>query len=224
MKQELDRLKQDIETLRQAAGLAPSFSRAWIQWMHRDKWFNLWWCVPGVIVIAATLLPLGSQPHLGLVPQQWAGLLVAAVLLGIAIRQSRRASGGDGRPNDMVRESRRNLGLTRQGAWFGIALFVQMAAYTVWAMQHQLAFEPFWAGLFLMLGSTCLVAALCARAWFLLGYAIPFMLYGLCLPLARRHPTADGILLGMMFICVALCFSAIQVWEIRKVERQNESH
>ena len=68
------------------------------------------------------------------------------------------------------------------------------------------------------------MVAVSARAWVLLGYAIPFMSYGLCLPLAKEHQGVNGILLGMMFMAVALSFSVIQVWEIRKIEQQHESH
>ena len=78
------------------------------------------------------------------------------------------------------------------------------------------------------MGSTCLVVALSARAWILLGYAIPFLVYGLCLPLAGDHAAAKGSMLGMMFIGIAILFSAIQFWEIRKVasraRRQHESN
>jgi hypothetical protein len=74
------------------------------------------------------------------------------------------------------------------------------------------------------LGSTYLVAALTAKAWILLGYAIPFMAYGLCLPLAEGHHKVNGALFGMMFIAVALSFSVIQVWQIRQIQSAHESH
>jgi len=225
MKQELDRVKSDVETIQKAMGLAPSFRREWIEWMKRDRWFSLWWCLPGFILIASALLPFDhAKRYLGLVPEQWAGILVAAALLGIAIGHTRQVTGKDGRPEGMIRESRRIYGLTSQGLWFGLGCAVQLVLYFVWGRHYQIAFEPFWAGLFLLLGSTCLVAAVSARAWVLLGYAIPFMSYGLCLPLAKEHQGVNGILLGMMFMAVALSFSVIQVWEIRKIEQQHESH
>jgi hypothetical protein len=225
MKQELDRVKNDVETIQKAMGLAPSFNREWIQWMKRDKWFNLWWCLPGFIILASALLPFDrARRYLGLVPDQWAGILVAAALLGIAIGHTRQVTGKDGRPEGLIRESKRIYGLTSQGLWFGLACAVQLLLYFVWGRQHHIAPEPFWTGLFILMGSSCLVAALSARAWVLLGYAIPFMGYGLCLPLAGDHHTVKGILFGMMFIAVALSFSVIQVWEIRKVEHPHEPH
>jgi hypothetical protein len=220
MKQDLERVKTDVETIQNAMQLAPSFRREWIQWMKRDQWFNLWWCVPGLILIASALLPLDpAVTYLGLAPRQWAGILVAATLLGIAIGHSRHVSGKDGRPEQMVRQSSRIHGLTTAGLTFGLAVAVQMLLYFAWARQYHISGEPFWAGLFILLGSTCLAAALAARAWVLLGYAIPFIGYGLCLPLAAEQPNVKGLLFGLMFVGIALSFSLIQVWEIRKVER-----
>jgi hypothetical protein len=225
MKPELDRVKNDLETMQKAMGLAPSMGRKWIQWMKRDRWFSLWWCVPGFILIVAALLPLDhARRYLGLVPDQWAGILVATILLGVAIGYTRQVMGKDGRPESMVRESKRIHGTTVQALWFGLALAVQLFLYFVWGRHYHIAFEPFWAGLFILMGSTCLVAALTAKAWILLGYAIPFLTYGLCLPLAEGHHKVNGVLFGMMFIAVALSFSVIQVCHIWIIERQNESH
>ncbi len=225
MKQEFDRVKNDVETIQKAMGLAPSIGLEWIQWMKRDSWFSLWWCVPGLILIATALLSFDhAKRYGGLVADQWAGLLVAGTLLGLAIGHTRQVTGKDGRPEGMVRESKRTHGVTAQGFWFGAALMLQLLLYFVWGRIYHVAFEPFWAGLFILLGSSCLVAALAGKAWILLGYALPFLAYGLCLPLANGNHTAKGVLLGVMFIVVALSFSIIQVWQIRNIERQNESH
>lgn len=225
MKQELDRIKGDVETMQRAMGLFPSMAQDWIQWMKRDRWFSLWWCVPGLICIAGALLPFDhAQRYLGLVPDQWVGILVAATLLGIAAGHSRQVTGKDGRPEAMVREARRINGLTVQGAWFGVATLAQLVLYFFWGKHYHIGFEPFWAGLFLLLGSTYLVAAVCARIWILLGWAIPFLAYVLCLPLAEGHHKVNGVLFGMMFIAVAFSFSIIQVLQIRQIERQHESH
>ena len=86
MKQELARVKHDLETIQKAMGLAPSMGRDWIQWMKRDNWLNLWWCLPGVILIVSALLSIGNnERYLGLAWGQWTGLLVAAVMLGITV-------------------------------------------------------------------------------------------------------------------------------------------
>ena len=123
MKQEFDRVKNDVETIQKAMGLTPSIGLEWIQWMKRDRWFSLWWCVPGVIVIATALLSFDhAKRYFGLVADQWAGLLVAGTLLGLAIGHTRLVTGKDGRPEAMIRESKRVNGVSAQGFWFGLAL------------------------------------------------------------------------------------------------------
>jgi len=73
--------------------------------------------------------------------------------------------------------------------------------------------------MFIVMGSTYLIVALAARAWTLLGWALPFLVYGLCLPLTVG--AGKVILFGVMFIAVALSFSLIQVWQIRKFESEH---
>ncbi|EEF61770.1 hypothetical protein [Pedosphaera parvula] len=225
MKQELDRIKKDVETIEKAMGLVPSMGREWIQWMKRDRWFNLLWCLPGFILIAATLLPVDhAKRYLGLVSDQWAGVLVVVALIGIASGHTRKVTREDGRPESMIRESKRINGMTAQGLWFGLALVVQVLLFFVWGRSNHIAFGPFWSGLFILMGSTCLVAALVARAWILLGYAIPFLAYGLSLPLTGGNHKVNGVLFGAMFIAVALSFAFIQIWQIRRIEGQHETH
>jgi len=224
MKQELERVKNDLETIQKAMGLLPPFGRDWISWLKRDRWFSLWWCLPGMIILASAMLPFDrNQTFLGLVPDQWVSIHVAVVLLGIPMAHSRQLKRKDGRPPEMVRHLQQTYGMTTQGLWFGIAFGMQFLIFAIWGKQHRLAFEPFWTGLFLLWGSTCLVAALSAKAWILLGFAFPFLGYGLCLPLAGTDHTMKAVLFGMMFVAVALLFSAIQAWEIRKLENQNDS-
>jgi len=225
MKPEIDRVKNDLDTMQKALGLVPSMGREWIHWMKRDKWFNLWWCLPGFICIVAALLPFDhANRYAGLVPDQWAGLLVAAVMLVMTTVQTRKVTANDGRPEGLIRESKRINGLTAQGMWFGAALATQAILYFVWCRHYQIGFEPFWAGFFLLMGSSCLLAAVASKVWTLLGWAIPFLGYGLCLPLVQSHGKVNGVLLGLMFIAVALSFSFISVLQIRLLERQNDAH
>jgi len=224
MKPELDRVKNDLEIMQKALGLAPSMGREWIQWMKRDRWFSLWWCLPGIIMIAAALLPLDhTQRYGGLVPDQWAGLLVATVMVGITVAHTRKVTANDGRPEGLKREAKRINGISAEGLWFGLALLAQVLFYFLWGRQYRIAFEPFWAGLFVLIGSTCLVTAVAARVWTLLGWAIPFLGYGLCLSLVQAHGKVNGVLFGMMFIAVALSFSFIAVVQIRILEHQHDT-
>ncbi|MGH7969768.1 MAG: hypothetical protein ACREIC_13675 [Limisphaerales bacterium] len=225
MKQELDRVKNDLETIQKAMGLAPSMGRDWIQWMKRDNWLNLWWCLPGVILIASGLLPFSNKErYLGLALAQWTGLLVAAVMLVITVFYFRKMTGKDGRPNSLIREYKRINGLNVQGAWLNLALLTGLGLYFLWGKLYGLTFGAFWSGLFIFMGSSCLVTAIASRAWLLLGWAVPFLAYGLFQTLLPGSGKVSGIPLGVMFIAVALSFSVIQVWQIRKIERQHESH
>lgn len=225
MRQDLDRIKSDLETMEKALGVRTPISRDWLRWMKRDRWVGLWWCLPGVILIAAALIPHDqSQRYLGLVSDQWVGLLVCAVLLALAHFLTRKVTAVDGRPPALIREAKLLNGFSVQGFWFMVALFLELALYFLWGKQYGIAAKPFWAGLFIFMGSSCLVGAISAKAWPLLGWAIPFLAYALCLPLAEGNPRLGGVLLGLMFIAVALSFSFIAVLQIRMVERHSETY
>jgi len=224
MKPEFDRVKNDLETMQKALGLAPSMGREWIQWMKRDQWFSLWWCLPGFILIAAALLPFNpAQRYGGLVLGQWTGFLVCAIMLGMTALQMRKITAQDGRPEGLIRVLKRINGMDGHGLWFAAACLVQAFLYAFWSTEYRIGFEPFWAGFFIITGSTYLVAGVAAKVWSLLGFAIPFLGYGLCLPLAHGHGKVNGILLGMMFIAIALSFSFIAVLKIRFMERQYDA-
>ena len=153
MKPELDRLKNDLATMQKALGLAPAMGRDWLQWMKRDKWFSLWWCLPGLILIAFALLPLDhANRYLALSPDQWAGLSVALVMVAITIVHSRKLTARDGRPEGLIRESKRVNGMTGEGLWFCLALLVEVILYFFWGKAYRIAFRSFWAGLFILCG------------------------------------------------------------------------
>lgn len=225
MSKEIDQIKNDLETIQKALGLLPAAGRDWIQWMQRDRWFSLWWCLPGLILTAAALLPTDPNVrHYGLVLGQWAGILTAASLLGIAIVHARRVSAKDGRPEALIREEMRGAGMTAQGYWFGVGLLLQVLLYFLWGWRYQIDFTPFWSGLFLLMGSTCLITALTARAWTLLGYALPFMAYGASVSLVPGHNKVNGVLFGLMFVAIALCFTFIHAARIRQARAEHEAN
>ena len=225
MNHELDRVKNDVETIQKAMGIAPSSAREWIKWMKRDNWLNLWWCLPGVILIASALLPPGNkEKYLGLALAQWTGLLAAAAMLCITVVYLRKMTGKDGRPDSLIREHKRINGLTAQGGWVNLALLVGLVVYFVWSKRYGLTFGASWSGLFIFMGSSCLVTAIASRAWLLLGWAVPFLAYGLFQTLVPGSGKVGAIPLGVMFIAVALSFSVIQVWQIRSFECHHESH
>jgi hypothetical protein len=170
-------------------------------------------------------LPLNrADRYRGFGPDRWAGILTALSMLAITMVHSHKIAAHDGRPESLIREAKRINGMTAEGLWFGFGIIAQLAAYFLWGKVYRIAFEPFWAGLFIVMGSSCLVAALAARAWTLLGWAIPFLGYGVCVPFVGVHGRFSGVLLGAMFVAVALSFTFISSLQIRLLERQNESH
>src|SRR5262245_6788770 len=130
MSQEIERVKSDLATIQKALDLPSSSQLDWIQWMRHDQWINLWWCLPGIIILVSALLPLDHQrTFLRLVPDQWAGILVAASLLLIAGKHARQTKGGDGRPDSLIRESMRKYGFSGQGLAFSLAFAVEFLAF-----------------------------------------------------------------------------------------------
>jgi drug/metabolite transporter superfamily protein YnfA len=225
MKPEFDRVKNDVETMQKAMGLAPSLGREWVQWVRRDNWLNLWWCLPGIMLIASSFLPAGhAEKHFGLALAQWTGILVAAAMLAILVVSIRKMTAADGRPPSLVREYKRFWGIDAQGKWVSLALILEFFLYFAWAKQFQIHLEAFWSGLFILAGSTFLVLAVISRLWSLLGWAIPLLAYGLYATWLPGHGKISGIPLGMMFIAIALSGSFLQAWQIRQLERQHESH
>ena len=221
MKPELTRVKNDLETMQKALGLSPSMGREWIDWMKRDRWFSLWWCLPGFILIIGAVLSLDrNQQYWGLALHAWEGLFVALVMTLITIVHTRRVKADDGRPEGLIREMKRINGMDAHGKLFWLILLLQILAYMIWFKESHIPFNTSWSGLFVLMGSSCLVAAVAAKAWTLLGWAIPFLAYGLCAPLAGMHSRVGGVLFGLMFIAVALSFSFISVLQIRMLERQ----
>ena len=114
MKPELDRVKNDLETMQKAIGLA-AMGRECIAWLKRDSWLNLWWCLPGAILIASALMPLDEGKRFwGLMAAQWVGILVVAVLIGMLVAWG-RITRNEARPAGLLREYKR---ANAQGSWF----------------------------------------------------------------------------------------------------------
>ena len=92
MKQEFDRVKNDIETIQNAIGLSPTMAQEWIRWMKRDNWLFLWLCFPGAMLIASSFLPTGNiGKYFGYTLAEWTGILMAAVAGGILFAKIGRA-------------------------------------------------------------------------------------------------------------------------------------
>ena len=223
MKPELDRVKSDVETMQKAMGLAPSMGLEWIHWMKRDNWLNLLWCLPGIMLIASSFLP-SDTAFFGLALAQWTGWWVVAATLGVMTIGIRKMTANDGRPQSLIREYKRYWGIDAHGRWVGLALMLEFLLFFVWARHFQIGLGAFWSGIFILVGSTYIVLAVISKLWLLLGVAIPILSYGLFEALLSGKGKISGIPLGMMFIGIGLACAIIQVWQIRQIERQNESH
>jgi hypothetical protein len=216
MKPEIDRVKSDLETMQKAIGITPSFGREWIQWLKRDNWLNLWWGLPGLILIIASTARLdGATKFLGLAAGQWVGLLVTAVLLGMLAFWGRLMK-SDVRPPAVMREYRK---VNAQGSWFLVGFLVQFALYIVWARQHGISGPAFMAGMWLLCGASMLLPATATKAWVFLGWAIPMLAFALCQPLLQGK--SGGLWLGVMFIAAALLCSVIQALQFRAMEKEH---
>ena len=225
MKQELDRVKSDVETMQKAMGLAPSMGRDWIQWMKRDNWLNLWWGLPGTMLIASSFLPFdNTTKYFGLVLAQWTGFLVAAAMLGVMIISFRKMTANDGRPQSLIREYKRYWGIDAHGRWVSLALLLELLFYFIWARHFRIGIGAFWSGYCILVGSTTLVLAVISKLWLFLGVAIPILAYGLFEALLSDKGKIGGIPLGIMSIGIGMSCFIIQVWQIRQIERQNEPH
>lgn len=213
MKPELDRIKNDLATMQKAMGMSPSFGREFFQWLKRDNWLNLWWGLPGaILIVASLLLPVDDNKRfLGLLSGQWVGLLVAGVLLGMLVVWGRMIK-GNARPPEVMREYKR---INELGSWFLVGFLVQVAAYFVWGIQG----PAFMAGLWIVTGSSMLLLATITKAWVFLGWAIPMLAFGLCQPMLPGR--SGGLWLGVMFIVCALLCLVIQAWQFRALEKHH---
>ncbi len=224
MKYELERVKNDVETMQRALGLAPAMEREWVPWLKRDKWLNLVWALPGLILLTFSFLPFGRrEKYLGLLPNQWMGVLAAAALLGVLVVGWKLTTNG-GRPQSLVREYKRFYGIDGHGKWVSLALFLEFLLYFIWAFHFRISTQAFMSGLFIIMGATYLVITVISKLWLLFGVAIPFLVFGLYEALFAGKGPIGGISLGMMFIGIGLLGFIIQTWQIRKIERENESH
>jgi hypothetical protein len=218
MNTEIDRVKTDLETIQKAIGTAPSFGREWLQWLKRDSWSSLWYCLPGLIFIVGTLLPFDeAKRSFGLLPAQWTALLATAVTFVILFRSQRRLFWNPARPAGLVRVQKK---INARGYWLLLAIFAQFLFYFIWAKQSGITGQPAILGLyFLVTGSACMVMAISWNAWTLFGWAIAFLICGVCQP--AMHGRMTGILLGMLFLIGPLLSSVFQALQLRKIENQH---
>ena len=219
MKPELDRLKNDLDTMQKAIGLTPSLGREWSRWLKRDSWLNAWWCLPGAMLIVASLAPLDETKKVfGLMASQWVGLAVAGTLLGMLYFWGKMMR-SDVRPPAVVREYKR---INLQASWFLVGFVAQIAFYFIWGLQHGIDGKVVTAGLWIMCGSSMLLLATITKGWVYLGWAIPMLAFGFFHPWLEGR--SGGLWLGVVFVVAALLCWLIQFWQFRIVEKQHAAN
>jgi hypothetical protein len=220
MKPEIERVKSDLETMQKAMGTEPSFGRDWAKWIRRDNWLTLWWLLPAAILLATSFVHWeGSARYWGLKPEQWAGVLVAAVLVGMLVFWNRAVTRQNGRPDGLVREYKR---LNSMSGWSLIPFLVQIALYFAWASQHGLSGKATMSGLWLVCACSMATMGMLTRYWLYLGWALPMALYAFVLPYVSHE--WGGAALGALFVVSALLSWLITSVQVRFLEKQHDAH
>lgn len=220
MKSEIERVKNDLETIHKAIGTEPRFGRDWAKWIRRDNWMTLWWFLPAVILLSASFVRFeDGAKYWGLKPQQWIGLLVCAVLIGMLVFWNRAVTRRNGRPDGLVREYKR---INAVSGWFLLPFFGQIALYLAWANQHGLSGMTVMSGLWLMLAFSMGMLAVLTRLWVYLGWALPMAAYAFLLPHVSRQ--MGGAALGALFAMAALLSWLFTSFQVRKMEKQHDAH
>ncbi len=190
---DLDRLKEDLATIRQAAGLELPFGREDI---------NLCFAFGGtaVVALAWALIPHGMPAYWGFVP-----MLVLTVAWVVRMRVKYRQSTG----RSPVRRREYTLSFI-----LAVVLSALAFVYRIWGTKLGIPFifvqgsASFFIGL-----AFVLVAILDRRRLSLLGFAVPLMCCGLAIPVL-------GVPVVVLFAVAMLlggpACACIMAWQLRK--------
>jgi hypothetical protein len=198
---EITRLREDLEVMRQAAGVDLPFNR-------RDVWIMTpVTCLTGV---AVALMGWWVPPQ-----QSWMAVFPAAVLIGVWLWLARGAR--QCRAAEPVRWREQRYGLL----W----LFVFAPLFTGFVL---LEVAMGMSRVAVTASATSLLGL--AVAWFAvidrtrryyLGVALPLMALGLAIPFCEPHQIRGGA--GLMVIAAGLATAAIQLWQLRGQRRATDA-
>ncbi len=188
------RLRADLSTIRQAAGLEPPFGR-------KDIWANLAVAAGGAVGLVWALLPTG-------LPAQWGAVPLILIVVGYLIWMRSNYARGSGRSPARRREYTSEIvGMVVVGA---LAL-----VYRFWAQELQISTTIAGGAVLFVFGLSMLVPILRDRNRIPdLGFAVPFIVCGLLIPLCEISPWA---ILGAMFLIGGLATAALIVHLLRDV-------
>ncbi len=189
---EVQRVKEDLATLQQAAGLEPLVAR-------EDVWANLVIAAAGVVAVVWALLPHGM-------PQQWGMVPLVLVVLSYLIWQRARHRQSAGR--SAIERKKYSSELA------GVILITALAlVYRLWATELGISRAIAGGAAFFILGAAIVVFGLReSRRWPELGMAIPIMLCGLAIPLLS---VSTWVLLGSTFAVGGAVTAGLTTYQIR---------
>lgn len=182
------RMREDLDAIQQAAGLAPPFRWA-------DVWLALALAPAGALLAAWASLGPAEYLALGLVPLLLLALVAGARQLGRAEPASRRES--------------------RFGTVGALAVGVALAIYFLWARRFGLVQGAPGAVACFFVGILCLLLALTApaRRVYLAG-AVSLTPFGLVAPLCADQQAVAAVG-GLAVAAAGLTAAAILAWQLR---------
>jgi hypothetical protein len=197
----LDRVREDLQVMKQALGLHSPVERAHV-------WINLGLAAAGTFVatltaftnVAAVPATPGWPSHVA-----YLALLVVPVLLaftGLAVAAQRRKAHAP----LLWRES-------RQAAISAVVAVPLYLGFLAWAARHGVSPGALTAATLFLAGLFALLRALSEPACkFALGWAVATLLAGACAPLAAYQ--SAGILVGGWLLLGGLSTAAILSWQL----------
>lgn len=199
---EVDRLREDLEVIRQAAGVDLPFNR-------RDVWV----LSPVVCAAGALIACLGWW-----VPGEyrWVAVFPAAVVIGVWLCLARSAHRR--RVAEAVRWREQRYGLL---LLFGfVPIFV---GFMVWEAALGMSRATLGASALFFLGlATAWFSVIDRTRRYYVGMALPLIVFGLAVPFCSPRQVRAGA--GIMLIAIGLATAAIQVWQLRSQGRNADAH
>jgi len=200
-KKELKRVKEDIEIIKEAAGLELSFG-----W--EDVWINLYLIPVGIWLAIWSFLPFQLSRLWRVLPVSI--LAIVYVFLRIKYRRSTGRSPVRRRGYSVVLFLTPVLGLCAFG-------------YLVWVIRSGRDFVFAVGGMWFFMGIMLLIFAFAERGrLFYLGWAIPIILFGISITIWPELNILE-MNVGIMLIAASSATAVIQAYQLKRSARKNDT-
>ena len=199
---EINRLREDLEAIRQAAGLDLPFNR-------RDVWI----LTPVGCIAGAVIACMGWWVP---VEYKWVALFPAAIVLGVWLVLARSAHRRRATEPVYWRE-------TRYGLLFLLLFMPVLVGFIVWeaTMGAPRAVIQTGAAFFPGLGLAWFGVIDRTRRYYI-GGALPLIIFGLMIPFCDPRQIRAGA--GLMLIAIGLLTAAIQMWQLRNQRSDTDAN